>query len=136
MVLRPYFLVQLALPVAKFLQETDEEPSDLTRRIHELVQLQQDREQLLEKNELHQEMIKRNFDKKVKLDVFKMGDMVLKWDAAKQEKGKHEKFDALWTGPFVIAEVQQNNTFVLQTLSGEPVSGGPFNGRFLKIYFS
>jgi hypothetical protein len=62
--------------------------------------------------------------------------MVLKWDAAKQEKGKHRKFDALWTGPFVIAEVQQNNTFVLQTLSSEPVSGGPFNGHFLKIYFS
>jgi hypothetical protein len=43
------FPVQLALPVAKFLQESDEEPNDLTRRIHELVQLQQDRDQLLEK---------------------------------------------------------------------------------------
>jgi hypothetical protein len=77
------FPVQLALPVAKFLQETDAEPSDLTRRIHDLVELQQDREQLLEKTELHQEMIKRNFDKKVKSDVFKAGDMVLKWDAAR-----------------------------------------------------
>jgi hypothetical protein len=38
------FLVQLALSVAKFLQETDSEPSDLTRRIHNLVELQQDRE--------------------------------------------------------------------------------------------
>jgi hypothetical protein len=52
------FPVQLALPVAKFLQETDSEPSDLTRRIHNLVELQQDREQLLEKTELHQERIK------------------------------------------------------------------------------
>jgi ribonuclease HI len=130
------FPVQLALPVAKFLQETDSEPSDLTRRIHNLVELQQDREQLLEKTELHQERIKQTFDKKVKSDVFKTGDLVLKWDAARQEKGKHGKFEALWTGPFVITAVQQNNTFVLQTLSGEPVSGGPFNGRFLKIYFS
>jgi transposase InsO family protein len=77
------FPIQLTLPVAKFLQETDEEPNDLTRRIHDLVQLQQDRDQLLEKAELHQEMIKRNFDKKVKSDVFKTGDMVLKWDAAR-----------------------------------------------------
>jgi transposase InsO family protein len=38
------FPVQLALPVAKFLQETNSEPSDLTRRIHNLVELQQDRE--------------------------------------------------------------------------------------------
>jgi hypothetical protein len=130
------FPVQLALSVAKFLQETDSEPSDLTRRIHNLVELQQDREQLLEKTELHQERIKETFYKKVKSDVFKTGDLVLKWDAARQEKGKHGKFETLWTGPFVITTVQQNNTFVLQTLSGEEVAGGPFNGRFLKIYFS
>jgi hypothetical protein len=130
------FHVQLALPVAKFLQETDSEPSDLTRRIHNLVKLQQYREQLLEKTELHQERIKETFDKKVKSDVFKIGDLVLKWDAARQEKGKDGKFEALWTGPFVITTVQQNNTFVLQTLSGEAVAGGPFNGHFLKIYFS
>ena len=99
------FPVQLALPVAKFLQETDAEPSDLTRRIHDLVELQQDREQLLGKTELHQERIKKNFDKKVKTDVFKTGDMVLKWDAARQEKGKQGKFEALWTGPFVITKV-------------------------------
>ena len=130
------FSVQLALPVANFLQETNSEPSDLTRRIHNLVELQQDRELLLEKTELHQERIKETFDKKVKSNVFKTGDLVLKWDAARQEKGKHGKFEALWTGPFVITTVQQNNTFVLQTLSGEAVAGGPFNGRFLKIYFS
>jgi hypothetical protein len=122
------FPVQLALPVAKFLQETDSEPSDLTRRIHNLVELQQDREQLLEKTELHQEKMKEIFDKKVKTNIFKTGELVLKWDAARQEKGKHDKFDALWAGPFVITAVQQNNTFVLQNLAGEEVAGGPFNG--------
>jgi hypothetical protein len=130
------FPVQLALPVAKFLQEADSEPNDLTRRIHNLVELQQDREQLLEKTELHQRKMKEIFDRKVKTNIFKAGDLVLKWDATRQEKGKHGKFDALWTGPFVIASAQQNNTFVLQDLAGEEVSGGPFNGRFLKLYFS
>jgi hypothetical protein len=100
------------------------------------VELQQVREQLLEKTELHQRRMKETFDKKVKTDIFKTGDLVLKWDAARQEKGKHGKFDALWTGPFIIAQVQQNNTFVLQNLEGEEVTGGPFNGRFLKLYFS
>jgi hypothetical protein len=130
------FPVQLALPVAKFLQETDFEPNDLTRRIHNLVDLQQDREQLLEKTELHQENMKEIFDKKVKENIFKTGELVLKCDAARQEKGKHDKFDALWVGPFVITAVQQNNTFVLQNLAGEEVVGGPFNRRFLKTYFS
>jgi transposase InsO family protein len=43
------FPIQLALPVAKFLQEVDSEPNDLTRRIFHLVELQQTREQLVEK---------------------------------------------------------------------------------------
>jgi hypothetical protein len=130
------FPVQLALSVAKFLQETDSEPSDLTQRIHNLVELQQDREHLLEKTELHQGKMKEIFDKKVKSNIFKTGELVLKWDVARQEKGKHDKFDALWAGPFVITTVQQNNTFVLQNLVGEEVAGGPFNEHFLKTYFS
>jgi hypothetical protein len=60
-----------------------------------LVELQQGREQLLEKTELHQERIKETFDKKFKSNVFKTGDLVLKWDSARQEKGKHDKFEAL-----------------------------------------
>ena len=130
------FPIQLALPVAKFLQEVDFEPNDLTRRIFHLVELQQVREQSLEKTELHQRRMKETFDRKTKADDFKEGDLVLKWDGVRQEKGKHGKFDALWKGPFIIAQVQRNNTFVLQNLEGEKVTGGPFNGRVLKLYFS
>ncbi len=57
--------------------------------------------------------MKQNFDKKVTTDVFKTGDLVLKWDAAREEKRKHCKFDALWIGPFIIAHVQQINTFLM-----------------------
>jgi hypothetical protein len=39
--------------------------------------------------------MKETFDRKVKADTFKAGELVLKWDAARQEKGKHGKFDAL-----------------------------------------
>jgi hypothetical protein len=34
-----------------------------------------------------------------------LGDLVLKWDAPKKDKGKHGKFEALWIGPFKIFEV-------------------------------
>jgi hypothetical protein len=108
----------------------------LTRRIHNLVELQQDREQLLEKIELHQQKMKEVFDRKFKPNTFKAGELVLKWDATRKEKGKHDKFDALWASPFVITAVQQNNTFVLQNIASEEVAGGPFNERFLKPYFS
>ena len=68
-----------------------------------MVELQQDREHVVEKSKAHQKKIKTIFDKKAKVDNFQVGDWVLKWDAAKQDKGKHGKFDSLWIRPFVIA---------------------------------
>ena len=69
------------------------------------------------------------------MDSFQVGDWVLKWDALKEKKGNHGKFDALWMRPFVIAQVQMNNTFILHNLEGEGAFDGPVNGRFLKLYF-
>ena len=79
--------------------------------------------------------IKGTFDRKAKIDNFQVGHWVLKWDALKETKGNHGKFDALSTGPFVIAQVQMNNTFILHNLEGEGVFDGPVNGWFLKLYF-
>jgi hypothetical protein len=65
-----------------------------------------------------------------------LGDLVLKWDAPKQDKGKHGKFEALWIGPFNISELFSNNTYKLQILEDSEFFGGPINGHFLKKYFS
>jgi hypothetical protein len=130
------FPVQLVLPVTNFLQEAGSELDDHTRRVFQLVELQQEREHLIEKSENHQMKVKNTFDRKTKKEVFKIGDFVLKWDAARQNKGQHGKFDSLWTGPYIITEAYHNNTFVLHHLDGEILAGGPFNGRFLKIYLS
>ena len=65
-----------------------------------------------------------------------MGDLVLKWDASRQDKGKQGKFEALWVDPFKISEVFSNNTFKLQNMEDEEVFGGPVNGHFLKKYFA
>jgi hypothetical protein len=61
---------------------------------------------------------------------------VLKWDAPKQEKGKHSKFEAFWIGPFKIYEVFSNNTYKFQNLEDSEVFGDPINGHFSKKYFS
>jgi hypothetical protein len=57
--------------------------------------------------------IKQAFDKKLRKKDFQLGDIVLKWDAPKQDKGKHGKFEALWIGPFKISKVFSNNTYKL-----------------------
>ena len=61
---------------------------------------------------------------------------MLKWDAPKQDKGKHGKFEALWIGPFKISEVFSNNTYKLQNLEDFEVFGVLLNGTFLKKYFT
>lgn len=46
--------------------------------------------------------MKINFDKKARVRIFREGDLVLKWDADREKPGKHSKFDALWSGPYLI----------------------------------
>jgi hypothetical protein len=108
----------------------------MVRRILQLVKVQQTKEQWLNKAQYHQKKIKQAFDKSISKDNFQLGDLVLKWDAPKQDKGKHGKFEALWIGPFKISEAFLNNTYKLQNLEDSEVLGGPVNGHFLKKYFS
>ena len=96
------FPVQLSIPVMKFLQDSQEEPSDIQRRIYALIELQQKCETVEEKSQLHRTKIKERFDRKIKENTFSNGDMVLRWDDRKEQKGKHGKFDNLWFGPFIV----------------------------------
>lgn len=45
--------------------------------------------------EIHQQQVKRSFNKKAKARIFREGDLVLKWDADRAKPRKHSKFDAL-----------------------------------------
>ena len=100
-----------------------------------MVEVQQTREHLLDKSHDHQQKIKQVFDKKVREEDFQLGDLVLKWDAPQQDKGKHGKFEALWISPFNISEFFQNNTYKLQNLEDSKVFGGLVNEHFMKNYF-
>ena len=68
------------------------------------------------------------------MDKFQLDDVVLKWNARNEEKGKHIKFENLWKGPFNIAAYQGQNAFLLKEMNGEDCLGGPINGRLLKRY--
>ena len=58
-----------------------------------MIELQQEREALIGKSQDYSRKIKEKFDRKVKENTFSSGDMVLRWDARKEKKGKHGKFD-------------------------------------------
>jgi hypothetical protein len=129
------FPTQLVLPVVKFFQDYEGEPDHMVRRIHQMVEVQQIREQVMDVAHSRKQKVKQAFDRKVRKKEFEVEDLVLKWDAPRQDKGKHSKFDALWIGPFRISEVFSNNTYRLQDLEGEEVLSSPVNGHFLKKCF-
>jgi hypothetical protein len=58
---------------------------------------------------------------------------VLRWDARNEDKGKHGKFDHLWTGPYMIQAFRGNNAFLLNNVDGSDLPGAPVNGRMLKL---
>jgi hypothetical protein len=55
--------------------------------------------------------MKALFDKKSKDKEFLPGDLVLKWEARKEDAWKHDKFDHLWFKPFKIAADEGKNSF-------------------------
>ena len=78
--------------------------------------------------------MKSIFDRKEKEILFQVGDLVLRRDTRREEKGKHGKFDPLWYGPYNISEARSNNTFILEDTDGEKVQL-PVNKQYLKHYF-
>ena len=76
------------------------------------------------------------FDKKTKMDDFKIEDMVLKWNASKEDKGKHGNFNHLWIGPYHIDAYRGNNAFILKDLEVNVLEGGLVNGKHLKHYIT
>lgn len=130
------FLVSLGVLLMKLLQDEEAEPNPVQRRINQLIQVQQKREEVFNHAQLLQEKMKNMIDKKTKTNDFKTEGMVLKWNSSKEDKGKHGKFDHLWIGPCRIAAYKGNNAFILKDLEGILLEGGPVNGRHLKHYIT
>lgn len=67
-----------------------------------------------EKFTLHQNCIKRRFDKNfVGKASFDVGDLVLKCDKSHEEKGKYTKLQSLWIGPYKFHENLGPHTYHL-----------------------
>ena len=66
---------------------------------------------------MNQQRIKRWFEKHVSSDKqFQVGDVILKWDKASEDRGKHSKCQKLLLGPYEIVEKIIDATYHLQSL--------------------
>ena len=131
-----FFPASLGIQVLKFLQSQEEEPNSIQNRINHLIELQEIRENVYHKSQNFQEKMKGILDRKIKKDDFISHDLVLKWDARIEDKGKHGKFDHLWKGPYQITAYSGNNAYILKEVNGDLLQGGLVNGRFLKLYYT
>lgn len=75
------FPTSLVVPMMKILQEIDKEPNDIQRRINQKIHLQQSRDEVFSHTSKPQEKIKNIYDNKTKANDFKLGYVVLHWDA-------------------------------------------------------
>lgn len=107
------FPTHLSFPVMKFFQESNEERDDFSGRINQIIELNENINEVHYKLKKYQSKMKRLFDTKARERDFRQGDLVLRWDARREDKWKHCKFDNLWLGPSKIVEVKGNNTFIL-----------------------
>lgn len=122
----------------KFLQSQEEEPNSMQNRINQLIEFQEIRENVYHKSQIFRGKIKSIFDKKIKRDDFHPQDLVLKWDARIEDKGKHGKFDHVWNPYQIVAYILKDRGFayILKEVNGDLLQGGPVNGRFLKVYYT
>ena len=56
-----------------------------------MIHLQQTRDEVFQNTSNHQHRIKKVCGCKTKVDDFKIGDVVFRWDDRNEEKGKHGK---------------------------------------------
>ena len=83
-------------------------------RFDQILKLEEDREKAKDIHEKHQQLVKSSFDScSIRSKNLSIGDLVLKWDKAHEEKGKHTKFQKMCLGPFQIVEKIGSYTFIL-----------------------
>jgi hypothetical protein len=112
-------LINLSLPIMKLWKYAKEDPNHITRRTNQLIEIQQNRAEVDEKLHKYQDNMKALFDQKAKDREFLRGDLVLKWDARKEDSGKHGKFDHIWCGSFKITTSEGKNSFLLENMDGK-----------------
>ena len=105
----------LVLPSLALVQIIEENPSSsIQLRHNQILKLEEEREKARTTHAKHQQIIKSSFDTtSTRSKHLQVGDLVLKWDKAYEDKGKHNKFQKMWLKPFQISERIGPSTFIL-----------------------
>jgi len=115
------------------LQEEELNSTNIPQRLHALLDLEEQRICTLDNLKKRQQTVKKYFDKRDTSTTFATDEKVLLWDYAHVDKGKHSKFHKLWLGPYIIAFVIGNNSYLLKD-TYERLFSYRTNGSHMKHY--
>ena len=123
----------LVLPSLALVQFIEESPSSSIQLRHDqILKLEEEREKARIIHAKHQQIIKSSFDTtSTSSNQLQVGDLVLKWDKAHDDKGKHTKFQSMWIGKFTFHEKIGQHTYHLESPDGK-IESLPVNDQDLK----
>ena len=105
---------------------------ELLHRTYQIINIQEDREEVLNTIKESQQTQKENHDCKIKEITFKIAEKVLLKDSAK-EKQWSGKLQPKWKGPYYVHDISGKGTYRLRTIEGQ-VLKAPYNVKQLKRY--
>ena len=89
----------------------------------------------LEEIEKDKRRVARAYNKKVKAKSFQVGDLIWKTILPIGTKSnKFGKWSPSWEGPYKIIKVCSRNSYMVETLQGQPLPRA-LNGRYLKKFY-
>ena len=96
--------------------------------------LEEKREQALKCAEDYQRKTTRHYDRKVKPNSFKSGDLVLKKLLPTRKDPTHGKLGPNWEGPYIVSRVIRFSNYKLQTEEGKTLQHS-WNAEHLKRFY-
>nr|KYP72862.1 Transposon Ty3-G Gag-Pol polyprotein [Cajanus cajan] len=99
----------------------------------ELISLEEERLIALQNLVQQKEKIEKSYNKKVKMQRFRVGDLVLKIILPIDQKSRYlGKWSYNWEGPFVVEQVYSSNAYVIRELNSS--ASKVINGKYLKCF--
>ena len=96
--------------------------------------LEEKREQALKLTEDYQRKTTRYYDRKVRPNSFKPGDLVLKEILPARKDPTHGKLGSNWEGPYIVSRIIRPGNYELQIEEGKPLHHS-CNDEHLKRFY-
>ena len=96
----PIFPLNLRILVLKFMSGYAKDTDRVQIKLMNLLEMDEKCTAALEYMAKHQAIMKRWFNKRAMIKSFRIFDLVLLWDKAKEKLGSHTNFQLLWISPY------------------------------------